>query len=134
MKVATYSYDWIFGRRAPRTLVAGLDELAIGQTLMGSFDLVDFESPRRLTLRLIEDAPEARFVRDVAVTYLIVPQSSGVCRLLQKAAVRHRRGALGFLTRAIVPWGDLIMTRRQFLNFKGLSKQTVKAGQGSVPA
>jgi len=107
--------------------------MAIGQTLMGSFDLVDFESPRRLTLRLREDAPEARFVRDVAVTYLIVPQSSGVCRLLLKAAVRHRRGPLGFLTRAVVPWGDLIMTRRQFLNFKRLSEQTVKAGQGSVP-
>ncbi len=120
MRVATYSY----GRSSPRTLIPGLDELAIGQRVMNSFDLVDFECPRHITLRLRQDAWEARFVRDVAVSYLIVPRGADTCRLLVKVIVRHRRGALGWFTRVFVPWGDLIMMRRQLLNFQELAERT----------
>jgi hypothetical protein len=31
---------------------------------------------------------------------------------------------LGWLLRRILPWGDLVMMRRQFLNFKELAEQT----------
>ena len=124
MRVAAYSY----GRRSPRTLTPGLDELAAGQRVMGSFDLVDFERPRHLTLRLRQDAPESRFVRDLAVSYLIVPQSPDSCRLLVKVLVRHRRGLLGWFTRTFLPWGDFVMMRKQLLNFKQLSEQTIETG------
>jgi len=44
MRVAPYSYDWIdnFGRRSPRKLIPGLDNLAVGQTVMTIFELLDF--------------------------------------------------------------------------------------------
>jgi len=119
MKVASYSY----GRKSPQSLTPGVDELAVGQRVMRSFDLVDFERPRHLTIRLREDSPESRFVRDVAVSYLVVagPDTS---RLLVKARVRYRRGPLGWLMRLLLPWGDLLMMRKQLLNFKRLSENT----------
>src|SRR6266545_1491263 len=54
MRVAPYSYDWIdnSGRQSPRTLTAGLDQLAIGQDVMKIFELVDFVRDQHLTMRI----------------------------------------------------------------------------------
>ena len=127
LRVAAYSYDWIShpGRTSPRRLVPGLEELAAGQRVMGSFDLVDFERPRHLTLRLRPDASEARFVRDLAVSYVVEARGSdGACRLLVKLIVRHRWGIIGWLVRLVAPWLDFIMMRRQLLNFRALAERT----------
>src|SRR6266849_9704744 len=53
LRVAPYSYDWIdnFGRRSPRQLIPGLDDLAVGQRVMMLFEIVEFERDRHLTLR-----------------------------------------------------------------------------------
>jgi hypothetical protein len=54
LRVAPYSYDWIdnFGRQSPRQLIAGLENLKVGQSVMTIFQLVDFEPNRHVTLLL----------------------------------------------------------------------------------
>ena len=81
MRAAPYSYDWIDngGRRSPRTLTPGLEALAVGQSVMRIFTLVDFAKDRHLTLRIT-------------------------------------------LMRWSLPWGDLVMMRRQLLNLKALAE------------
>jgi len=124
MRVAPYSYDWIdnFGRPSPRKRIAGLDDLAIGQRVMTIFELIAFERNRHLTLRLRPNLIGARVWGDGLVSYLIVPQARGTCRLLVKLAVRQSPGLLPRLMRSFLGWGDLIMMRRQLLNFKSLAE------------
>ena len=126
MRVAPYSYDWIdnLGRQSPQKLIPGLDQLAIGQTMMFFFELIDFEHNRHLTVRHKPNTIGARVFGDVLVSYLIVPQAQNSCRLLAKAAIKYPAGPIGWLARAFLPWGDLIMMRRQLLNFKDLSEKT----------
>lgn len=122
MKVAPYSYDWIdnLGRQSPRELIPGLDELAVGQKVMIGV-LVEFEHDRHLTI-----LSKSGLLGDSADTYLIVSQGPDRCRLLVKLIVRYPKGPMGWLMRLILPWGDLIMMRRQLLNFKGLAERDAK--------
>ena len=126
MRVAPYSYDWIDngGRQSPRELTSGLDNLAVGQDVMRIFNLVDFELERQLTLRLKPRSSASRTFGDIAVSYVIVPISSSSCRLLVKLIATYPLGTKGSFMRAFLPWGDLIMMRRQLLNFKNLAEQT----------
>jgi deazaflavin-dependent oxidoreductase (nitroreductase family) len=91
---------------------------------MGSFELVDFELPRHLTLRLRPDAFEARFVQDAAVSYLVEPRGSKESRLLVKLTLRHHSGFVGRLARLVAPWLDALMMRRQLLHLRALAEQT----------
>ena len=120
MRVAPYSYDWIdnWGRESPRTLTPGLDDLAIGQRVL-IFDLVAFEAPHHLTLRLRNG--QAVF-GDVAITYRVVPQANGTSRLVAKLLVRYPPGVVGWLSRWWLPAGDLVMMRKQLLNLKALAE------------
>ena len=126
MRAAPYSYDWIdnFGKQSPRELTPGLDNLAIGQDVMSIFKLVGFEQDRHLTLRLKPRSSAAKTFGDIGVSYLIVPTTEKSCRLLVKLIGRYPRGIKGNLMRALLPWGDLIMMRRQLLNFKQLAEAT----------
>lgn len=124
MRAAPYSYDWIDngGRRSPRSLTPGLDALAVGQSVMRIFTLVDFAKDRHLTLRIKHGTSAFTLFGDLAITYLIVPETSERCRLLAKIVVRYPRGLTGTLMRWGLPWGDLVMMRRQLLNFKTLAE------------
>ncbi|HKI03292.1 MAG TPA: hypothetical protein VKK31_15040 [Thermoanaerobaculia bacterium] len=124
LRAAPYSYDWVdnWGRRSPRNLIPGLENLAVGQTVMTIFDLVDFESESHLTIRIKPDSPAWRLFGDVAGSYLIVPGSGDGCRLLAKLRVRYPKGLKGHLMRAVLPSGDLVMMRRQLLNLKALAE------------
>ncbi len=125
MRIAPYSYDWIdnSGRQSPSQLTPGLDALVIGQDVMTVFELVDFAHNQHLTIRIRHDTRAARVYGDVAVSYLIMPKSVRNCRLLVKIVVQYPRGAYGWLARIFLPWGDLVMMRRQLLNFKALAEQ-----------
>jgi hypothetical protein len=126
MRVAPYSYDWIdnLGRRSPRQLIPGLNHLAIGQRFMTIFKLVDFERNRHLTLRLEPQSAIARIWGECLVSYLIVPRTRHTCRLLVKLTIESATGSGHGLMRTFLAWGDLIMMRRQLLNFKALAEQT----------
>jgi hypothetical protein len=124
MRAAPYSYDWIDngGRRSPRTLTPGLEHLAVGQSMMGIFTLVDFAKDRHLTLRIKPGTGAGSLFGDVALTYLIVTEGPDRCRLLVKIAARYPRGLTGALMRWGLPWGDLVMMRRQLLNLRSLAE------------
>jgi hypothetical protein len=124
MRVAPYSYDWIdnLGRRSPQTLTDGLDDLARGQEFMGIFELIDFEPDRHITIRTKPSSRATRIFGDVSVSYLIVPLGPSRCRLLAKVRVQYPRGMVGHMMRVFLPWGDLIMMRRQLLQFKQLAE------------
>jgi len=122
MRVAPYSYDWLdnFGRQSPQKIIPGLDKLDKGQDVMFIFEIEDFEPGRSVTIRLKR---KLRFVADAAISYMIVPSKSGDCRLLVKLIVNYPRWIAGWLMRLFLPWGDLIMMRRQLMNFKNLAER-----------
>jgi len=127
LKVAPYSYDWLdnLGRQSPRRLTPGLDQLAVGQRLMSSFMLVAFERDRHLTVITKAPAPEALFGQ-FAVSYAVLPRGEARSRLVVKLLLRYAPGPLGWACRWFLPWGDLIMMRKQLLTLKDLAEATTR--------
>ncbi len=114
MKVAPYSYDLLdnFGRRSPRRLIPGTEDLAPGQKVMTIFKLVDFERDGHLTVML--DLPRAVSVFGrIAMSYVVSPTSDESCRFVVKILVSYPRNSPWFSARWILPWGDLLMMRKQ---------------------
>ena len=123
LRVAPYSYDWIdnLGRRSPQELTPGLEDLKLGQRAMRDyFELVDFARDEHLTVKMRK---WTRIFGDFAVSYVVWPGGDGVCRLLVKFVVRYPRWPHGWLMRLLLPWGDLVMMRRQLLNLKALAEK-----------
>lgn len=128
MRAAPYSYDWLDngGRQSPRELTPGLADLATGQTVMRIFDLVDFATDQHLTIRLKPSGSATKVFGDIAVSYTIIPTAHASCRLLVKLVVKYAPGIRGRLMKPLLPWGDLIMMRRQLLNFKTLAEKSMR--------
>jgi hypothetical protein len=125
LRAAPYSYDWIdnLGRRSPRALTPGLEELAVGQPVMRIFDLVAFERDRHLTLRLRRPG----VFPPLAVSYVVVP-AAGDSRLLVKLVLRIGPRRRERLAARLLAAGDWIMMRRQLLNLKSLAERTARTG------
>ncbi len=123
LRAAPYSFDLLDnrGRRSPRTLTPGLDELAAGQRVMTIFRLVSFEPGRSITV----DANTTLFGY-VAVTYRVVPAGADASRLVAKLAVAPRRGCLAWAMGRILPAGDLVMMRKQLLTLKRLAERAAR--------
>ncbi|GAA2382657.1 hypothetical protein GCM10010170_091020 [Dactylosporangium salmoneum] len=123
LRVAPYSYDWIDngGRRSPRGLTPGVDDLATGQRWMTIFDLVAFEPGEQLTFRMA--TPGARWIfGDILITYAIRDLGPDRCRLVAKLHLPPPRGQLERATRPLLAAGDLVMMRRQLLNLAALAE------------
>ena len=120
LRAAPYSYDWIdnFGRRSPPELTPGLEELAVGQTVMTIFTLRSFERDRHLTLKHV-----GGMFGEVAVSYMVWPRPGGA-RLLAKLRVRHARGLAGLVLTPLLAPGDWIMMRKQLLTLKALAERS----------
>src|SRR5262245_59349724 len=126
LRAAPYSYDWIDygGRQSPRRLTPGLEQLQVGQRVMTIFLLVDFEPDRHITLLLNARGAQAMF-GEIAGSYVVIPQSEQSCRLVVKLLVRYPRNSLWFWMRWALPWGDVVMMRKQLLTLKYLAEQQV---------
>jgi hypothetical protein len=132
LRVAPYSYDWIdnLGRRSPRALTPGLEDLEVGQRVATIFTLVSFDADRHLTL--LSDTP---YFGDVVVTYRVDPHPRG-SRLVAKIRCRYPSTPLGWLLRPLLPAGDLVMMHKQ-LNLlarlaAGTARELAPAGASSA--
>lgn len=112
LTVAPYSYDLVdnLGRRSPRTLTPGADDLHIGQRLLIGFVIDSFTPGEHLTLRLRR---RGSVVGEFAMTYAVVPESVTLTRLVCTIVVGGASGPLARAVRRALAWGDLIMMRRQ---------------------
>ena len=124
--VAPYSYDWIDnrGRRSPRELTPGAEDLELGQTMAVVFRLVSFEDGHHWTA--LTDPRGERMFGPVAMTYAAEPGETGsriVCRLSVGADGWARRAKAHALA-----WGDLVMMRKQLLNLKELAERDARRG------
>ena len=129
LRVAPYSYDWIdnLGRQSPRRLIAGLDQLRVGQHMMG-FELVEFEHDRHMTLH-----GTFGYFGTYAVTYLIIPAAAG-CRLAVKLLMAYPRPiVLHYLFASLGPPADFVMMRKQLLTLKELAERDTATAQCSPP-
>lgn len=128
LKVAPYSYDWLdnFGRRSPRSLTAGADELAVGQRFL-VFRVDSFE-PNGHISGLSTPGFSAVYGK-LAASYTVRDHPRGgsrivVCLLVQanSGPARLRRRALGV--------GDVLMSRKQLRTLKTLAEsgQTLDSG------
>jgi hypothetical protein len=135
LKIGSYSYDWldhlermffnvtesIPDRPSPEQLLSGLEMLAIGQRVMGIFKLVEFEQNQHLTI-VLDDQRAISIFGDIAASYLLVPMTPNTCRLILKGHIRYPRNPFWSWIRWIMPWGDLLMMRQQFLRLKHLAE------------
>ncbi|OXM50792.1 polyketide cyclase [Amycolatopsis thailandensis] len=114
LRLAPYSYDWIdnLGRRSPREPVA-LPDPRVGDkfTAAGGRELG----------RIVSVAPGEQLTAAIMgafMSYVLVPRDRDTSRLLLKVVMRtNRLVAIG------VSVGDLLMARRQLLNFKQLAER-----------
>ncbi|WP_433800704.1 hypothetical protein [Actinomycetospora sp. CA-084318] len=107
LTVAPYSYDLVdnLGRRSPRTLTPGADDLQVGQRLLMIFVIDSFVAGEHLTIRRRSTRGP---VGEFAVTYAVHPDPAG--SRLTATVVLDRAGAV--VGKALA-WGDLVMMRRQ---------------------
>lgn len=125
LRVAPYSYDWIdnAGRKSPQQLTPGLERLEVGQDVMTIFTLTSFKENQHLTFRLKPSRTARSVFGDIAVSYLIVPGPGAPCRLLVKLVARYSQTLRGRFMRRFLPWGDLVMMRKQLINLKRLAER-----------
>src|SRR5262249_45979247 len=112
-----------FGRRSPRRLTPGLDALAVGQSAMTFFEIVEFERDRHLTART---TAAGSLLGEFAASYVVVAREARRSRLLVKLLVRYPRGPIGWAMRRLLPWGDLVMMGKQLLTLKALAEESVR--------
>ena len=118
LRAAPYSYDWLDngGRRSPRALTPGLEQLEAGQRVMRIFELVAFEPGRSLTV--VHHGP---VFGDIAGTYRVTPAGPGTSRILVRLLARYPRGPLGIVLSLALPAGDLVMMRKQLRTLRDLA-------------
>jgi hypothetical protein len=104
LKPAPYNHDLLDnrGRRSPRELTGGAEDLEVGQRFMSIFSLASLARDEHLTLR----------GRRVAVTYAVRPHR-GLTRLLARGLFNPSGGRVpAALAAHLLALGDRLRTRR----------------------
>jgi hypothetical protein len=122
LSVAPYSYDLLDnrGRRSPRTLTPGADDLQTGQQVMGIFRVVDVRPGSELTLRGLPRA--TRLFGQLALTYSAQPQTASTTRLVCRIVTSTPTGP-GRARATLLAWGDLVMMRKQLRTLAALAER-----------
>lgn len=133
--VAPYSYDLLDnrGRRSPRELTPGADDLHVGKLMM-IFRVTSYEPGHHWTG--VTTPAAARLFGPVAVTYAAEPfetarpsppqeppgpdaaASRMVCRLVCEVD-----GPVARLRAPLLAWGDLVMMRKELLTLRSLAER-----------
>ncbi|AFZ31446.1 hypothetical protein Glo7428_2953 [Gloeocapsa sp. PCC 7428] len=135
LKIGSYSYDWIdrlekmifpvqdsiSNPPSLKQLLPGVENLALDQRVMGVFKIVDFEQNRHLTI-VMDDERAITMFGNIAASYVIFPLAKNTCRLILKGHIRYPRNSFWSWMRYVLPWGDLLMMRQQFLRLKSLAE------------
>jgi hypothetical protein len=127
LRAAPYSYDLLdnLGRRSPRTLTPGLEQLERGQKFMMIYELVDFEPGRHITVR---SKAFPWMIGTQAVTYQVQPRPGGGSRLVANRRVKPPKGVFWPMVNFNLPVIDLIMTRKQLRTLKKLAERQASNG------
>jgi hypothetical protein len=135
LRSAPYSYDWIdnFGRRSPQQLTPGLDQPVVGQAVLRVFRIVSFTPGEHLTVML--DSTSGRRP-PYAMAYVVTPKGPSASRVVVHIRASAPRGlpkrARCILLAMLAPV-DLMMTRRQLRNLRGLAERDAR-NRSSTPA
>lgn len=121
MKVAPYSYDLLnnLGRRSPRTLTPGAEQLQLGQRFITAFNLISFLINEHLTLRV--NLLGRLMFGELLMSYVVREIDSGSTRLLVKLSLPRPRG-LGWVRHYLTGWLDFFMMRKQLMNIRDLAE------------
>jgi hypothetical protein len=121
IKIAPYSYDWLdnLGRQSPRRLTPGVEQLEIGQNLMKSFQIVEFEEDHHITCAV--DPKSTSMFASLSLTYALKNTGPETSRIVVKIDMGARNWLERFF-RFLLAWGDLIMMRKQLLTIKSLAE------------
>ena len=119
LTVAPYSIDAIdnLGRRSPRALTPGADQLAVGQHFL-IFAITSFTPGASIAGRSRSEF--RRRYGDIAVAYQALPREGGYLTRLQAIACLAR--SIGPLRRTALAAGDKLMAGRQLTNIKQLAE------------
>ena len=122
IRVAPYSYDLLnnLGRRSPRALTPGVEQLELGQTFMTLFSLVSFIYHEQITIRASHWIVRL-ILGDLAITYVVRPIGLNGTRLIVKLTLPRAR-RLAYIFQYLAGWLDLFMMRRQMLNMRDLAE------------
>ena len=127
LRVAPYSYDVLdnLGRRSPRKLTPGLEQLEVGQRFMMIYELVEFEPDRLITV--INNRFRGAFGTQ-AVSYVVSGRDGGGSRLVVNRRLKPPRGPHYPMIKLNLPVIDLIMTRKQLRTIKKLAEKQARDG------
>jgi hypothetical protein len=124
LRAGPYSYDWIDngGRQSPRELTPGLEDIEVGQRAVAIFHIAGVEPGVSITIH----APKSVFGEMVA-TYRAVPVGADRSRIVVKLGVVYPTGLHGELMRDLLPFGDLVMMRKQLQNLAALAARDARS-------